>query len=498
MSSSALSVPSIVLSRASRPARSSDLQALQFLSFIAAVFAIAFQLLASTLDDPAPTLNLWIPIAIAGTCAGGAFLLMHTNPLWIWSPLMTMLGAIAIFHGLGPLLHVFGTQSAILYVDQFASINEEELMRTNLLDSWGVTCILVSFTLFFQARRQRAAGGNELRKRSQNRGMQAICWFLVCLALPLKYFVVMPYFLGWMDPDFVLPGFLVVLGNLSLLCLFLFLYYAWSRSSWFYLPAAFVFVMELVTGLLEFNKSEIMTTLGVVFLGLYFVRPSRRLAMVAITAIAIAYSFVTPIASKGRVYLHSNSASLSERLEALSIAWHGDGNAASEPDTQGWWTRLCYANAQAFCLRQYDAGIGGETFQLILPAIIPRVLWPDKPIMTPGFEFNQLVTRNRHSSSAPGVFAEAYWNAGWIGVFVTTAYLGLLCNWFTRVAFRCVAARDVRWLPFGIGGLLMGASITDWFASTYVGGAITYVIYFAAVYLLIPNNQAAGQQVRAR
>ena len=65
-----------------------------------------------------------------------------------------------------------------------------------------------------------------------------LIWGIVGIALPLKYLVVLPYLLGWMDPDFVLPGFVVVLGNLSLLSLFLLLYYAWTRNALLYIPAA--------------------------------------------------------------------------------------------------------------------------------------------------------------------------------------------------------------------------------------------------------------------
>lgn len=469
----------------------SDFSALKLLSFVAALVALGFQLLALLLSDAPSTLNLWIPIALAGVCVWGVVLLVHTNPLWMWSPLVTTLAAMAVFHGLGPLLHVFGDPNAIAYVNQFAPINADELARTNLLDIWSVAAILASFTLFFRVRRRGPGLGFADVKRRAGGAMRLISWSLVCVALPIKYFVVLPYFLGWTDPDFVLPGFVVVLGNLSLLCLFLFLYYAWSRNALFYLPAALLFALELATGLLAFNKSEIMTTLGVVFLGLYFVRPSRFLAVAAMSVIAVVYFLITPIVSRARNYLYDDPAPLAERVEALQLAWSADTGARTGPDTQGWWTRLCYANAQAFGMRQYDAGIPGETFGLILPALAPRILWPDKPIMTPGFDFNHLVTRNRHSSSAPGVLAEAYWNGGWPAVFLTGAYIGLLCSWFTRIAFRAVSGQDIRWLPFGIGGLLMGASVTDWFASAYVGGAITYAVYFAAIHLLIPAPEGA-------
>lgn len=460
---------------------------LPLISLVTALIAVGFQLLSSLLTDPDDVINLWLPVALAAACVWAIVLLVDSDPLWMWSPLVTALAAMGVYHGLGPLLHVFGDPTAIAYANQFAPINPDELARTNLLNAWSLALILASFALCCRIQTGRNNVPNDRSRRPTGNTMRLISWSMISISLPVKYFVVLPYLLGWTDPDFVLPGFLVVLGNLSVLCLFLLLYHAWSGNPVLYLPAAFLFGLELATGLLSFNKTEIIIALGVVFLGLYFMRPSKLLAATAITVIAIVYFLITPIVSRGRLYLNTNSASISERVEALEAAWIADHSDVSSSNTQGWWTRLCYANAQTFCLRQHDAGMPGNTFELILPAIVPRVLWPDKPIMTPGFEFNQLVTGNHRSSSAAGIFAEAYWNGGWGAVVITCAYLGFLFSWFTQIAFRCVADRDVRWLPFGIGGLLMGASVTEWFASTYVGGAITYAAYLLIIRMVVPS-----------
>ncbi|HTU44713.1 MAG TPA: hypothetical protein VMF91_06605 [Bryobacteraceae bacterium] len=462
---------------------------LPLISLVMALIAVGFQLLSSLLTDPDDVINLWLPVALAAACVWAIVLLVDADPLWMWSPLITALAAMGVYHGLGPLLHVFGDPTAIAYANQFAPINPDELARTNLLNAWSLAIILASFALCCRIHTGKKNVSSERSRGRSGSTMRLISWSMIAIALPIKYLVVMPYFLGWSDPDFVLPGFLAVLGNLSPLCLFLLLYHAWSRNAAFYLPAAILFALELATGLLSFNKSEIIIALGVVFLGFYFMRPSKILAATAISVIAIVYFVITPLVSRGRLYLTTNSASISERVEALESAWNVDHPDISSSNVQGWWTRLCYSNAQAFCLRQHDAGMPGNTFELILPAIVPRVLWPDKPLMTPGFEFNQLVTGNHRSSSAAGVFAEAYWNGGWPAVVIACVYLGLLLNWFTRIAFNYVAARDVRWLPFGIGGLLMGASITDWFASTYVGGAFTYTAYFLLIKALLPRDR---------
>jgi hypothetical protein len=264
------------------------------------------------------------------------------------------------------------------------------------------------------------------------------------------------------------------------------IYNAWSRSKVFYAPAAVLFFGELATGLLLFNKTAVLTTLAIGFLGFYFLKPSKALAVGGLLSISVVYFAITPIVTKGRAFLAPGSTTMADRVQALADAWDSHEEVSGRIP-QGWWTRLCYSNAQAFCIRQYNAGIPGDTFGLIIPSLIPRVLWPDKPIITAGFEFNQLVTGNHRSSSAAGVFAEAYWNGGWAALLLACAYIGALLSWFSQIAFDCVARRDLRWLPFGIGGLLMASSVTDWFASTYVGGALTYVVYLVCIRIVMPS-----------
>ncbi len=477
--------PDLTATRADASGRS----ALQAITFFCLVAALAFQGVFLLLPDSTDLLNTWAPISLAACCLGGVAYLIRTSALWLWSPLVSALAAIAVFHGLGPLLHVFGNPMAIAYANQFAMVEGDDLARTNLLNLWSCAALLAFFTICFQVSGNIGPRSpSRSFRKSRSPAITMALWGLVGIALPLKYLVVLPYLLGWMDPDFVLPGFLVVLGNLSLLSLFLLLYYAWTRNALLYIPATAILILEIATGLLCFNKTEIISALGIGFLGLYFAKPSRALAMGAVTLIAATYLVITPIVVRGRLYLNSVPASLSERVDALQSAWKGNDEEVAGENVQGWWTRLCYANAQAFSMRAYDAGINGNTLKLILPAIVPRVVWADKPIMTPGFEFNRLVTGNPRSSSAPGVFAEAYWNAGWFGVVLTCAYLGILLYVFTWMAFRHVTQQDLRWLPFGVSGLLMGAQISDWFASTYIGGAATYALYLVLMKALIPDS----------
>src|SRR5947209_18016136 len=84
----------------------SPLQAITFFSLLIALASQGVFLLA---PDSADLLNTWAPISLAACCLGGIAYLIRTSALWLWSPLVRALPAIAVFHGLGPLLLVFGT-----------------------------------------------------------------------------------------------------------------------------------------------------------------------------------------------------------------------------------------------------------------------------------------------------------------------------------------------------------------------------------------------------
>jgi hypothetical protein len=97
--------------------------------------------------------------------------------------------------------------------------------------------------------------------------------------------------------------------------------------------------------------------------------------------------------------------------------------------------------------------------------------------MTPGAQFNYLATGSDMSSSAPGVFAEAYWNGGWWSVMLSGFYIGAAFAWFTRKSMSHMARLDYRWAPCGVFGLLMGLRIDDWFAAAYVGSVVVALFY---------------------
>jgi len=109
--------------------------------------------------------------------------------------------------------------------------------------------------------------------------------------------------------------------------------------------------------------------------------------------------------------------------------------------------------------------------------------------MTPGQEFTIAVMGDDQgeTSTAPGVFGEAYWNGGWILVVILCLYIGVLLAGFTIFAERTMSAGKYEYLPIVMTGLSMGYQPNDWFAVVYVGSLINALgLYVILRFIVMP------------
>jgi hypothetical protein len=246
---------------------------------------------------------------------------------------------------------------------------------------------------------------------------------------------------------------------------------------------------------MTFSKMEIILTLLAVALGMYLTRPNlRRLIGWAALLLLLYVAVLSPFVLFARVAYRAQGVEDVGQLKAAVSefgATSRDDLAGLVPGVQTWWTRLNYANAQAFAMEDYDTGVGGDTFALLPYTVIPRIVYPDKPIMTTGQEFTLAVTGNwklsDSTSTGAGAFAEAYGNGGWPTVLAACAYMGLLFGVFARFAMTRIAAGRYIFVPVIMMGIVMGLRPDDWFVPTYVGAAVEAVVwYFGLRHIVLP------------
>ena len=144
-------------------------------------------------------------------------------------------------------------------------------------------------------------------------------------------------------------------------------------------------------------------------------------------------------------------------------------------------------------MQAYDANSPGQSLSSVLSALIPRLLWPNKPDLTlVGEDFTELLWGNRDSSTGIGVFGEAYWNGGYGMVVLVCSGIGLLFVWLSRLALGVMHDRQWLFLPCVFIGMKVGFRIDGWILVDYVGTPLMIVGYFMILSLL-PRSLANKQ-----
>jgi hypothetical protein len=116
-----------------------------------------------------------------------------------------------------------------------------------------------------------------------------------------------------------------------------------------------------------------------------------------------------------------------------------------------------YANAQAFAMSCYELGRPGENFGFATYTIVPRIILLNKPSITDvGMDFNYLTNRSANSSSAPGIFAQAYWNGGWLLVVGACLYVEFLFIIFSHYVYKNITNSKFAYSPIILMGIRMG------------------------------------------
>lgn len=149
--------------------------------------------------------------------------------------------------------------------------------------------------------------------------------------------------------------------------------------------------------------------------------------------------------------------------------------------------RFTLAPFQAYFMNLYDSGAPGDTFENIPVVLVPRVLWPDKPIITPGAEFD-LIFRGYESESNLGIgfVSEAYWNLGWTGVILVSIFVGLTNGWFTRKWLLFAEQGDAHLGAFLFSPLVVFSSLNveKSIVGGFTGGMVKLAIAVIAVDLV--------------
>ncbi|HYW76111.1 MAG TPA: hypothetical protein VFA48_05750 [Gammaproteobacteria bacterium] len=432
--------------------------------------------------------NLLGPLALGLSALVAGYRLIRRHPETVWTPYAWFLAAIVLFYSMGPLIYPLAGSRTLAYAQSLAPVDASQLLRTNLLNAVGILALLVGFRIGRAWPRLRNRDAAGMRARSPALTKTVALTFLAIGGV-LQYLVILPTQFGLYH--LVMPGMIKNLGDLYLLGLMVLAYIVAKGSRAWQLPFIGLWTLQVVTSFLLFSKHQLILSIALPALGAYLAhrRVSHLLAWSLV--ICVVYFSVGQLVLYGRTQINAqtgdiNHATLMQRARIVRT-WFQEGmpsaNAATSAGATGW-ARLYYAPQQAFAMNRHDTGQTGHTLRYLDIVLIPRLIWPGKPVISDmGAGFYELVTGRRGSHLAPGIFAEGYWDYGWPGVIG----LGLIAG----LAFGVLSSLSVGWMRRGafeyLPGVLLGINMgivgtTQFFVASIVGATGFFFVYILVVW----------------
>ncbi len=283
-------------------------------------------------------------------------------------------------------------------------------------------------------------------------------------------------------------GALVSMANqLLLVGLCLALWHAWQVHDrrtflrWMMLTMALPFLTMVFQGFIGYGAMAFITVLMFVAT---FVRPRRWLVVATVVLAYLSLSlFVSYMRDRSDIRAAVwGGRPLPERLARVyetlrTLEWFDIRNTTHLQIVDGRLNQNFLVGAAVFYLAfGYQAFAYGDTIGQALVALIPRALWPDKPVYagSPG-----LVSKYTGIVFAPGTSVgvgqvlEFYINFGTLGVILGFMVLGIVLAFFdARASFYLRHGdwtRFVLWFLPGLGLLQTGGSLVEVTASTGAG-----------------------------
>ncbi len=439
--------------------------------------------------------NAVCPVVLLLMALWTCFKIIIGNTRTMWTPLPWLILSGALYFGLGPLIYIFGSEEAIAYMDNFWPVLPQDLWRTNVLNVVGLLSIFVAFLgadKFLEKVRSTDRETTETAG-SGDAGATVSAFVFLGVGLPLRYLLILPYTFGQLD--FQLPGVIYSLNCIVSVAVFMMAYLSSKRGGMWRVGFWFLFVSELISNFICYTKLAVLLVFVMAALGRYQAKQNIKELFISGLAVFAFYSFfLSPMVTWGRLQLLREGAGEFEKAPPglrLSVAaqgvelWVQGALEVENAQRSNSWTRICYTNMQTAAMRLYDSGAVGESFQVALYVWIPRFIWRDKPQVTLGEDFTEVVQGRRGNNTAPGAFGEAYWNGGWFLVILACGYLGVLFAWLSHVALGMLARSQWLLLPCAFLGIFMGLRIDDWFAPTYIVGFMMYLVYYISIRVVL-------------
>jgi len=422
-----------------------------------------------------------------------------------------MLGA-GIYFGLGS---VAGGLRVNSYSEQMFGSPASYLTRVNLLNACSVMIVMSVALAFNRMRESARRAQSELSSAKRDIFLQKIFPYVLAVAavgVCLKYIY------------FPLAGDLLirsVIGKIHFLipACFLMLGMLWQRISLLLKTFTLIlFVLEIFNGLLASGKYQIIYTMLALALGIWMIRSSWKSILLTMGSLVLVFAIINPLIALERAHLDYDAEknTLTSRMKILRDAavamldrngvflTIADGRNVQvnlkdmnrlDERARAIGRRFEIASIQAYLINEYDKGSPGNTLSNFWVTFIPRIFWPQKPVVTQlGNELHKKYYNAPNqvtSSLGPSYSAEAYWNYGIMGVVLVSILLGLAIGGLTHYSMLAVSGARPEYFIIAFNVAIWACFVESWLVSTYLGEFVIFVVILFIARVVVKYSSKA-------
>jgi hypothetical protein len=403
----------------------------------------------------------------------------------VWTPLFAFRLGTFVYLGIGALLPAVLGVEAVDRVYQLYAYSDAEMAKVTMVWLFSATIVITScrFCSTLALRTDQPVNvGSEPAPRTLRLGL-----IFFAAGLVWSGFVELPQHMGVFHAT--IPGSIALpfqaAGSVGI---FLIALWSMERGGFSHFAYMIPLGIMILLGLITFNKSIIIAPLLFVSLAILFRGVTVLRVALVTTILVLTFAVLQPMVAQAR-FLHTKAygnfygGTLTERL-SYSVDYIA-GERIYEEREPNTFVRLVFNAPAAFVIMRHDLGLPDDSISNGFIAMIPRIIWPNKPITSDvGAEVNELITGSATSHLAITSTADIYWNWGWAGLFVLLIPFGALLWPATQLTHRIVAARDWLMMPFVLLTFRIGLAVDSNFVPGILVPTVAAVIAYALLRML--------------
>lgn len=386
-----------------------------------------------------------------------------------------------IFYGAGTVIAV-ANPSAMALLSFTEDAQRLLLAKANLANALGIFIVVLAAAPVCALMRPDARDQPGLRNV-----IASLEPYLAGMLLVATMVMALVFFTFPRPDDLVFAALLRVLTALPLFSILLGAA-LWDRISGVARLMVLLLVVAFVAyGVLTLTKVNTLLAVVVLMLGWWLNGRMARWGVVLLLFLAVFYfMFLAQFVAVGRGHV-SYDPELNTLGQRAQIVVEAVGmieelhESGLKPTVE---LRFVTTPFQAYFMSLYDTGFPGDTLKNAQMILIPRILWPEKPIFSPGNEFDTIFRGSQTENSlAIGLFSEGYWNLGWWGIVIVSVVVGVQLGWFTRKWFLFT-----RYGTWHAGIFVMSPVVVytaSWAEVNFVGGYVGGTVRMIMIIMLI-------------